>query len=121
MTGEGEPKPALETPATKSSTNVTHRGDGLWPRHRPHPPNLSVERLCARGRSPRREAARRSEPLACGRRDPQDDRLMPPSVGGPSTFGLTADELRRHANDLHRRGWSVADITQVLDVELVSR
>jgi hypothetical protein len=36
----------------------------------------------------------------------------------PSTFGLGADELRRHANRLVlEQGWSVDEVAQVLDVE----
>jgi hypothetical protein len=36
----------------------------------------------------------------------------------PSTFGLEPDELRRHANDLVvRHGWTVAEVTAVLDIE----
>ncbi|GAA2348802.1 hypothetical protein GCM10009854_27830 [Saccharopolyspora halophila] len=36
---------------------------------------------------------------------------------GPSTFGLTDDELRRHANDLAAQGWSVDEITERLAIK----
>jgi hypothetical protein len=43
--------------------------------------------------------------------------LSPASEAEPSTFGLGADELRRHANHLVlEQGWSVAEVVQVLDV-----
>jgi hypothetical protein len=44
---------------------------------------------------------------------------MPATVYGASTFGLTLQELRTHANALHRGGWSAAEIMQVLAIEPV--
>ncbi|HEY8828091.1 MAG TPA: hypothetical protein VIM17_10075 [Jatrophihabitantaceae bacterium] len=43
--------------------------------------------------------------------------LYPPVPRMPSTFSLDDDELRDHANDLHRAGWPVAEITSVLDLD----
>lgn len=42
--------------------------------------------------------------------------LYPAEPAEPSTFSLTDDELRRHANELHDAGWSVEEITTRLDV-----
>jgi hypothetical protein len=50
--------------------------------------------------------------LGCGRRDPLDP---PPAEPGPGTYGLTLAELRRHAADLERHGWTVAEVLAVLD------
>jgi hypothetical protein len=38
----------------------------------------------------------------------------------PSRFGLTEDEIRRHANELYRAGWSMEEIRVVLDIEPVT-
>jgi hypothetical protein len=65
----------------------------------------------------RRDAARRLPALCCGHRDPSDCQVRP---AGPSTFALTADELRRHANSLAAAGWQLDEITAVLAVEMVA-
>lgn len=62
----------------------------------------------------RREAAYRCPPLPCGRRDPLD---CAASTDGPSTYGLTDDELRAHANQLIRWGWSLEEVLTRLDVQ----
>jgi hypothetical protein len=48
------------------------------------------------------------------------DEMHPPKPPEPpSTFGLTEDELRRHANRLVRDyGWSTEEVLAVLDVQL---
>ena len=43
--------------------------------------------------------------------------MFPPVPRMPSTFSLDDDELRDHANDLHRAGWPVDEITSVLDLD----
>jgi hypothetical protein len=65
----------------------------------------------------RRAASRRLPALCCGHRDPADCPVRPP---GPSTFSLSPDELRRHANNLAASGWQLDEITAVLDVEPVA-
>lgn len=62
----------------------------------------------------RRAAAYRLQPMPCGHRDPLD--CAAPS-DGPSTYGLTGDELRAHANQLIRCGWSLAEVRARLDVQ----
>jgi hypothetical protein len=62
----------------------------------------------------RRAASRRLAALCCGHRDTSDCAV---AVPGPSTFGLTEAELRRHANALAVSGWPVDEIRLVLDVE----
>lgn len=62
----------------------------------------------------RRAASWQLPRLDCGRRDPLD---LPPAGPGPGTYGLTPVELRRHAADLRRRGWTVEEILAVLDVD----
>lgn len=37
-----------------------------------------------------------------------------------SSFGLSEDELRRHARQLYRAGWSVDEIVAVLDVRVAA-
>jgi len=67
-------------------------------------------------RRPRAEyvaASRRGHQLL-GRRA---DQLL---GAGPATFGLTEDDLRNHARELYRAGWSVDEITSVLDVQVAS-
>jgi len=66
----------------------------------------------------RRAASWRCPPLGCGRRDPIDQ--LPRWEVEPSDFGLSRGELRCHANQLHREGWPVDEIVQVLDVEPVT-
>ncbi|WP_285510973.1 hypothetical protein [Streptomyces sp. NBRC 14336] len=61
----------------------------------------------------RREAADRCPPFDCGHRDPLDCIVQRP---GPSKFGLTETELRRHANQLVASGWSVEDVLTRLDI-----
>jgi len=62
----------------------------------------------------RREASRRREALSCGRhRDPLGCLVAP---AGPSTFGLTEDELALEARRLWLASWSVEEITTVLDI-----
>ncbi|MFK0217763.1 hypothetical protein ACIQWN_06150 [Streptomyces vinaceus] len=55
----------------------------------------------------RRLAAARCEPLPCGHRDPLDCLASP---DGPSTYGLTEQELKRHAAQLIRCGWTPAEV-----------
>ncbi|MFI1449069.1 hypothetical protein [Streptomyces virginiae] len=62
----------------------------------------------------RREAAYRCPPLDCGHRDPLD---CAATATGPSTYGLSDDELRAHANQLIRWGWSVDEVLARLDVQ----
>jgi hypothetical protein len=61
----------------------------------------------------RREAALRCPPLHDGVRDPLDRAAHP---GEPSTYGMNEVELRRYANDLVRRGWSLWEIRQRLAI-----
>jgi hypothetical protein len=81
----------------------------------PEPNNSTVpEQLHAR-----REASRRLPALCnCGHRDPLTHRVAP---DGPSTFGLTDDELRRHFRDLLAAGWTRAEVETVLDMRGVTR
>lgn len=46
-------------------------------------------------------------------------RTWPTSPSSPSTFELSAAELRGHGNALAASGWAVDEITQVLAVEPV--
>ncbi|WP_327282282.1 hypothetical protein [Streptomyces sp. NBC_01205] len=62
----------------------------------------------------RREAAYRCPPLPCGHRDPLD---CAASAAGPSTYGLTESELRAHANQLIRWGWSLDEVLTRLAVQ----
>jgi len=62
----------------------------------------------------RRAASYRCAPLVCGRRDPLD----PLGTRGPSTFGLTSDELRAEANRLAELGWALDEVTARLAVAL---
>jgi hypothetical protein len=39
----------------------------------------------------------------------------------PSTFGLTDEELRAHANDLHAAGWPIEEIVSVLAINVAER
>jgi hypothetical protein len=50
------------------------------------------------------------------------DAILPrtPEPVEPSRFGLTEDEIRRHANDLYRAGWAVEEIRVVLDIDPVT-
>jgi hypothetical protein len=82
----------------------------------PEPNNSTVpEQLHARREASRRLPAFRN----CGHRDPLAHRVAP---DGPSTFGLTADELRKHANQLvGEHGWSPAEVRQMLDLTAVAR
>ncbi|MFI1148714.1 hypothetical protein [Streptomyces sp. NPDC020817] len=52
--------------------------------------------------------------MRCGHQDPLDCLASPNS---PSTYGLTDRELRQHANDLIRAGWSLDEILTRLDVQ----
>ncbi|MFF6939984.1 hypothetical protein [Streptomyces lavendulae] len=61
----------------------------------------------------RRLAAARCEPMPCGHRDPLDCLA---STGGPSTYGLTGRELRRHAAQLIRCGWTITEVRARLDL-----
>lgn len=61
----------------------------------------------------RNRAALRTPPLPCGHRDPL---LCGTAPNGPSTFGLTAAELRAEAARCRARGWSDAEITARLDL-----
>jgi len=54
----------------------------------------------------RRTASYRCAALACGRRDPLD----PLGTRGPSTFGLSVDELRDEANRLAALGWALDEV-----------
>jgi hypothetical protein len=66
----------------------------------------------------RRATAWRCPPLADGRRDPIDPQRVNALTSSPSTFSLSPDELRRHANDLVQTyGWSVQEVLAVLDIE----
>ncbi len=66
----------------------------------------------------RADAAHRLEPLegrwggSLGARDPAAP--WPPAQRTPSTFGLSNNELRRHAATLVASGWSTREIQQVL-------
>ncbi|MGW7107000.1 hypothetical protein ACWGHU_12665 [Streptomyces xanthophaeus] len=62
----------------------------------------------------RREAAYRCPPLPCGHRDPLD---CAATADGPSTYGLTEDELRAHANHLIRLGWTLDEVLTRLSVQ----
>ena len=62
----------------------------------------------------RRTASYRCAALVCGRRDPLD----PLGTSGPSTFGLTSDELRAEANRLAGLGWAREEVTARLAVAL---
>lgn len=42
--------------------------------------------------------------------------LAPEPASERATYGLTEEELRRHANALHRAGWTVDEIVSVLAV-----
>jgi len=66
----------------------------------------------ARALRTRRVASHRCAPLVCGRRDPLD----PLGDPGPSTFGLTTDELRAEANRLVELGWALDEVTSRLAV-----
>ncbi|MFE3580567.1 hypothetical protein [Streptomyces vinaceus] len=80
-----------------------------WPPEGATPPPDLADQLRRR-----REAAYRCPPLPCGHRDPLDCLSSP---NGPSTYGLTEQELRQHANDLIRAGWSLDEILTRLDVQ----
>jgi hypothetical protein len=62
----------------------------------------------------RRTDSYRCAALVCGRRDPLD----PLGTSGPSTFGLTPDELRAEANRLAGLGWAREEVTARLAVAL---
>lgn len=62
----------------------------------------------------RRLASYRTAPLPCGHQDPLDCLAAPDS---PSTYGLTEDELRAHANQLIRWGWTLDEVLARLDVQ----
>ncbi|MFD3698502.1 hypothetical protein ACFWUZ_20525 [Streptomyces sp. NPDC058646] len=62
----------------------------------------------------RREASYRCPPMDCGHRDPLD---CAATADGPSTYGLTDDELRAHANQLIRQGWSLDEVLTRLAVQ----
>jgi hypothetical protein len=67
----------------------------------------------------RREASRRLPAFCnCGHRDPLAHRVEP---DGPSTFGLTDDEMRHHFRDLLDSGWTRAEVATVLDMRGVTR
>lgn len=62
----------------------------------------------------RRAGAYRLPALSCGHRDPLDCAVSP---DGPGTYGLTDDELRAHAAQLIRCGWSLAEVRTRLAVQ----
>jgi len=72
----------------------------------------------ARALRRRRAASHRCAPLACGRRDPLDPKFGDP---GPSTFGLTTNEVRAEANRLAGLGWALDEVTSRLAVVAVNR
>lgn len=63
----------------------------------------------------RRAASYRLPPLADGHQDPLD---TIPAPRQPNSFGLTQDELRSHARDLHQHwGWDIGEIRAVLAID----
>ncbi len=62
----------------------------------------------------RRSAAHRLEPLA---HNGVVDPWAPGASRKPSTYGLTLEELRSHANALVADGWALSDVRKVLAVE----
>jgi hypothetical protein len=107
MPGEGERRPAGEpsgaaTPTTKSSKTIRQGPESMR-----HGSRFSRWRHfdCNRRRREHAELVRLCSPA---------------SEAEPSTFGLGADELRRHANHLVlEQGWSVDEVCAALDVEPV--
>lgn len=75
-------------------------------RHQAVPTTDESTATVAQALRTRRAASHRCQPLACGRRDPLD----PLGTRGPSTFGLTADDLRAEANRLHELGWPAREV-----------
>ncbi|MFI9466811.1 hypothetical protein ACIHBQ_04970 [Streptomyces sp. NPDC052492] len=66
----------------------------------------------------RHAAAARTAPLPCGtHRDPELHEVAP---AAPSTYGLTARELRAEADRLTARGWSVAEVAARLNLRKVA-
>jgi len=65
----------------------------------------------------RRTASYRCAALVCGRRDPLD----PLGTRGPSTFSLSADELRAEANRLAGLGWARPEVLERLAVAQVAQ
>lgn len=63
----------------------------------------------------RRAASYRRPPMPCGHRDPLD---CDAATAGPGTYGLTDAELRAHAAQLIRCGWSLAEVRTRLAVQL---
>lgn len=103
---------------TSTDQPSVSRGDALPYRRRfvgPAAPWHPVRAVAVR-----RAASRREQLLACGRhRDPLDHAAAR-DVGGPETFGLTTEELRREANRLYTLGWPTGEIVQTLAVDVRS-
>ncbi len=81
-------------------------------RHQAAQPDAESTASVAQALRTRRAASHRCAPLVCGRRDPLD--LF--ERDGPSTFGLSADELRLEYDRLAALGWQLAEVTMRLAV-----
>ncbi len=82
-----------------------------------HQAASAVQPTVAHALRRRRAASYRCAPLVCGRRDPLD--LF--ERDGPSTFSLSADELRAEANRLAGLGWAVPEVLERLAVAQVAQ
>lgn len=102
------------TPETASGRDFTHE---RWPRHRPHRPEPRW--TAERGHRSRYLAALRCEPLADGRRDP-DEPLRDEHVARVATFGLTPEQLQRERQRLLALGWSAGEVAAVLGAGVTS-
>jgi len=96
---------AAATATTKSTPAVC-----IFPRQRPAAPS-EFQRM-RRARSDYIAACRRQ-----GAAGDSGSSLPTP----PGSFGLSEDNLRRHANELHQRGWSVDEIESTLAIERAAK
>lgn len=86
-------------------------------------PHVDYPAILPRRPWPVSEFQRRRRPrleyIAACRRDVDTGTRTTPSPG--STYDLSQDELRNHANELHRLGWSVDEIQCILAVQRAAK
>jgi hypothetical protein len=102
--------PTEHRPSVEAEAGATFAGSGVVGSSKaPGADNHGHRKFCSADVYRRRRVARDLDAIIAD--------LYPPAPRVPSTFGLDDDELRDHANDLHRAGWPVDEITSVLDLD----
>lgn len=110
MSPPNELPPNELRPGAVAEAGTTFAGSGVKVKLTSTAP---ARRFCLDDVHRRRHAARQLDAIL-GRTYPSE-----PCVA--STFDLSPDELRRHANDLAATGWRVDEIIAVLDVAPATR